>query len=140
MPVKPSRAQELLYGTTIDAFICGEQIAKALVTKAKVKPHLVLADSPATLALACVSDVPTALLHFDEEHPNQAFRLPCGYAGELLDFTVGAWQLSLLASHHQWQTLFSQTLADLESRFDLTEPFGRVSDALLEAHPIAKAA
>ena len=30
MPVKPSRAQELLYGPTMDAFVCGEQIAKVM--------------------------------------------------------------------------------------------------------------
>ena len=51
LPVKPSRAQSLLYGPTLDDFICGEQIAKALVTKAKLKPSLLLTDCSAVLPM-----------------------------------------------------------------------------------------
>ena len=46
MPIRPSRAQTLLYGLTIDDFVCGEQIAKALIAKAKLQPQLILTDSP----------------------------------------------------------------------------------------------
>ena len=70
MPVKPRRAQMLLYGPTMDAFVCGEQIAKALVGKAKVKPDIVLTDCAAVLALATVSDVAAGLLHFEPESPS----------------------------------------------------------------------
>ena len=40
MPVRPSRSQELLYGSTLNDFVCGEQIAKALTQKAKLKPEI----------------------------------------------------------------------------------------------------
>ena len=35
LPVQPTRAQQILYGATLDEFISGEQIARALILKAK---------------------------------------------------------------------------------------------------------
>lgn len=140
MPVKPSRAQELLYGPTMDAFVCGEQIAKALVTKAKVKPALILVDSPAVLAVTAVSQVLAAQLHFEPREVHPRFRLPAGSAGERLPIEHAQWQLSLLASQASQRPQLEQLLEQLGSSFDLTEPFQRVTEALLEAHPIARAA
>lgn len=140
MPVKPSRAQELLYGPTMDAFVCGEQIAKALVSKAKVKPALVLADCPAILALATVSDVAVAQLQFEHRDDHSHFRLPLGSAGELTQKQVDSWRFSLLTAHPQSLQQLEQALAEVGANIDLTEPFQRVTEALLEAHPIARAA
>jgi hypothetical protein len=140
MPVKPSRAQTLLYGPTIDAFVCGEQIAKALVCKAKVKPDVVLTDCAAVLALSTVSDVSAALLHFEPESQPSGFHLPDGRVGELLRLRSEPWQLSVLASQADCEASIAAILSQLGSNFDLTEPFQRVTEALLEAHPIAKAA
>lgn len=140
MPVKPSRAQELLYGPTMDAFVCGEQIAKALVTKAKVKPAAVITDCPAVLGIASVSDVAAAYLQFPQrdEHPN--FCLPSGSAGELVHIQVNQWQFSILSGQDATEKQLAQILNAAGENFDLTEPFQRVTEALLEAHPIAKAA
>lgn len=140
MPVKPSRAQMLLYGPTMDAFVCGEQIAKALVGKAKVKPDVVLTDCPAVLALATVSDVKAGLLHFEPESQSVHFLLPDGGAGEMRSLPLSAWRISILDSQAESEAEIVDTLSNLGSSFDLTEPFQRVIHALLEAHPIAKAA
>lgn len=140
MPVKPSRAQMLLYGPTMDAFVCGEQIAKALVGKAKVKPDIVLTDCAAVLALATVSDVAAGLLHFEPESPSSHFLIPDGGAGEMRRVQVDPWQMSILESQAASEAEIVEALGHLGSNFDLTEPFQRVTHALLEAHPIAKAA
>ena len=67
MPVRPSRSQELLYGKTLNDFVCGEQIAKALTQKAKLKPLLVLTDTPAALAVEIVNHkVPIACIESSE--------------------------------------------------------------------------
>ena len=140
MPVKPSRAQELLYGPTMDAFVCGEQIARALVTKAKVKPALVLADCPAVLALSTVSDVSVAQLLFEHRDEHPYFRLPLGSAGELAQKQIDSWRFALLTTHPNSARQLEQTLVEVGVNIDLTEPFQRVTEALLEAHPIARAA
>jgi hypothetical protein len=140
MPVKPSRAQELLYGPTMDAFVCGEQIAKALVTKAKVKPELVVTDCLAVLALTCVSEVAVAHLQIPARDEPTSFRIPAGVAGEVGSVTVAQWQFSIQLGHTQSQRALEQCLSQLKSPFDLTEPFQRITEALLEAHPIARAA
>ncbi len=140
MPVKPSRAQMLLYGPTMDAFVCGEQIAKALVSKAKVKPDVVLTDCAAVLALATVSDVTAGLLQFEPESESAHFLIPQGGAGELRAIHFEAWQISILNTQADSETEIARVLSQLGGNFDLTEPFQRVIHALLEAHPIAKAA
>ncbi len=140
MPVKPSRAQMLLYGPTMDAFVCGEQIAKALVGKAKVKPDVVLTDCAAVLALATVSDVRAGLLHFEPESQAANFLVPEGGAGELRSVSIDRWQMSILESQADSEADIADAIGQLSSHFDLTEPFQRVIHALLEAHPIAKAA
>lgn len=140
MPVKPSRAQMLLYGPTIDAFVCGEQIARALVGKAKVKPDVVLTDCAAVLALATVSDVTAGWLHFEPENQAAHFLIPEGSAGEVRSVRVDRWQMSMLDSQAESEADIVEALGQLNSHFDLTEPFQRVIHALLEAHPIAKAA
>ncbi len=140
MPVKPSRAQELLYGPTIDAFVCGEQIAKALVTKAKVKPSMVLTDCQAVLAITSVSDVSMAHLCFAESEAFPSFELPSGSAGSLERIEIDEWQFALLSGQAETKKRLEQVLCQVGANFDLTEPFQRVTEALLEAHPIARAA
>lgn len=140
MPVKPSRAQTLLYGPTIDAFVCGEQIAKALISKAKVKPSVLLTDCTAVLAVSSVCALSAAHVQFEPESETSNFHLPQGSPGELLRMRIEPWQLSILASLPEHEAPIAACLSQLGSNFDLTEPFQRVVDALLEAHPIAKAA
>ncbi len=139
MPVKPSRAQELLYGPTMDAFVCGEQIAKALTTKAKIKPDVLLTDCEAVLAISSVSELDAALLQCAQSQP-EGFRPPSGPAGDLKELSVGKWHLFMLAAQTSSEARLVAALNNLTSNFDLTEPFQRISEALLEAHPIARAA
>src|SRR3954470_22285279 len=48
-PVRPSRAQQILYGPTLEPFLLGEQIAGAMLDAAKLKPRLILTNCEATL-------------------------------------------------------------------------------------------
>lgn len=141
MPVKPSRAQTLLYGPTIDDFVCGEQIAKALVTKAKLQPDLLITDCAAVLAISSVqSGVAAARLQFEASAALPNFTIPAGYGSRLQPIACHRWQLSRLADVSMAEDQVRSLLDSLPENFDLTEPFQRITDALLEAHPIAKAA
>ncbi len=141
MPVKPSRAQELLYGPTINDFICGEQIAKALISKAKLEPPLILTDCEAALSVSLVR--PTNMLYLTCSHAAEsgASELELPKSGsELHDEAIGGYQMRRLASSRITEKEIGDLLGQLSSGFDLSEPFQRITEALLEAHPIAKAA
>ena len=124
-PVKPSKAQEILYGPTLKPYLCGEQIGQALLSKAKTEPLLVFTDQTTTLCLREFISVPVVLV--DVNH--------YGDVGEasLHSFTLGKLHAAIenrFSSDHplvfdHWQT-HGQSL-------DLTEPFSRIRSALEEA-------
>lgn len=141
LPVKPTRAQSLLYGHTLDDFICGEQIAKALVTKAKLKPSLLLTDSTAVLAFEQVGDEPMALVETNDSNANEAhLRRPYRADSNLKRIGSSGMRCCISASSSLSSELLSEIGPELAPNFDLTEPFQRIAEALLEAHPIVKAA
>jgi hypothetical protein len=57
-PVKPNRAQEILYGPTLRSFLCGEQIGQALLRHCQIETELILTDSDAVLSLRDFTDTP----------------------------------------------------------------------------------
>jgi hypothetical protein len=141
LPVKPSRAQSLLYGPTLDDFICGEQIAKALVTKAKLKPSLLLTDCTAVLAFEQVGDEPMVLIEASDPNANEAhLRRPHQADSNLKRIGASAMRCCVSSSSTANNELLAEIAPKLAPNFDLTEPFQRIAEALLEAHPIAKAA
>ncbi|MDX1926411.1 MAG: hypothetical protein SFV81_07835 [Pirellulaceae bacterium] len=141
LPVKPSRAQSLLYGPTLDDFICGEQISKALVTKAKLKPSLLLTDCSSVLAFEQVGDEPIALVDSGETSNQEShLRRPHRADMNLKRIGASAMRCSVTASSTATSELLSEIAPKLAPNFDLTEPFQRIAEALLEAHPIVKAA
>lgn len=141
MPVKPSRAQALLYGPTIDDFVCGEQIAKALTAKAKLKPRLLLTDCPPVLALEIVSSLEIALISTTEPDEPSAGKLQIpSSTGQLKTIQANGQKLSVLEGSKLTESKIAETLAMLSANLELSEPFQRITEALLEAHPIAKAA
>lgn len=58
VPVQPTRAQSILFGPTLEEFLCGEQICRALLSRAKLQPQVVLVDSPAALCVRHWIDLP----------------------------------------------------------------------------------
>lgn len=142
LPVKPSRAQALLYGPTIDDFVCGEQIGKALIAKAKLKPDLLICDSSAALAVTLISDV--IAVQLDRRHAEAAgserLELPTSHQTSLKPLTARSHSFSVLSDSTLTEAQLDSILVNLSANFDLTEPFQRIVEALLEAHPIAKAA
>src|SRR5258708_9642 len=50
-PVKPNRAQEILYGPTLEPFLYGEQIGRTLIEKSAVEVRLICTDLAPVLAV-----------------------------------------------------------------------------------------
>ena len=57
-PVKPNRAQQILYGPTLKPYLYGEQIGCTLVTKAKHRPLWICTDVVHVLELRSTIDIP----------------------------------------------------------------------------------
>lgn len=140
LPVQTTKAQQILYGTTLDSFVCGEQIARALLLKSKTKPDVVLTDTLAALSLRHVHPQPivaidgsweggcSTLVHPEIDIPN----LKQNKALKLNLLVLPEYEKDLIAT----KSLFE----DHDLNLDFLEPFGRIEDALREAHPATKAA
>ena len=126
-PIRPSRAQEILYGPTLRAYLLGEQIAGALITKAQTKPQIVLTDQPSVLCHRLKSDVPLVYLVAE--------------AGDASDATAD--QIEILGHYFELAAGFESDrsaaialLTALSQNVDLPEPFDRIRGAILEAQRI----
>ena len=140
MPVKPSRAQQLLYGPTMDDFVCCEQIAKALISKAKLQPELVLTDTPAVLSVGLVCDAIVVSFQESVIQTTSGLRNPAQTQLHTQQFEVSGHRLLRSAEQSQAEQITAQVLGKLSERFELSEPFSRIVEALFEAHPVIKAA
>jgi len=49
-PIKPNRAQEILYGPTLEPFLYGEQIGRTLINQASTPPLLICTDRDQAMA------------------------------------------------------------------------------------------
>lgn len=68
-PVRPNRAQEILFGNTLEGFVCGEQIAPALIGRTKMELTAVLTNNPRFLTAPHLLKVPLGVVfsHFQND-------------------------------------------------------------------------
>lgn len=124
--VKPNRAQEILYGPTLGAYLCGEQIGLALCNALQQRPTILLTDVPDVLALRHLVDFPLLLVATDkrQRHDFKA-TLVESRLGECTVFVEAAYEQDLSAA----AAIFEVSAATL----DLREPFARIDEAVSEA-------
>jgi hypothetical protein len=142
-PVKPNRAQEILYGPTLAPYLYGELIGQTLVAKASHKPLVALTDLAPVLALRNQSGIPVALVNREDasdarsqsgqqllwrSDPPHVLRGPA-----LTIFRWGANELAVEALHGGDRELVLQRLQGVSETFDLAEPFARIREAIEEA-------
>src|ERR1051325_6139494 len=60
--VQPNRVQQILYGGTLQAYLCADLIGKTVVDKAAVPVQLVVTDREAVLGLRLKIEVPVVWL------------------------------------------------------------------------------
>ncbi len=133
-PVKPSRAQEILYGPTLEPYVCGELIGPALLAKAFHQPQLVLTDRPAMLALRMQSGTPLALVRSPEAAPvwrrDEPHTMP---SPALATFRFGENALAVDPLFVADREAALVRLQQVGEAFDLSEPFERIREAIEEA-------
>ena len=139
LPVQPTRAQQILYGSTLGEFVCGEQIARALVTKAKGTPEVLFSDTPAVLTLRHMQSIPMAVIDSQDE-PNASLPRPSCLRDNYHHFKAFGKMLTVLPEFADDSELIKRLFDSDKAPLDLIEPFGRIEEALMEAHPATKAA
>jgi hypothetical protein len=139
-PIKPNRAQEILYGPTLDSFLYGEQIGQTLLNQASIPPLLVCTDR--ALALTAREHISTPMVlvlppeaEALEEQPDRFFRVDPAHCGgpRLAVFQLGRNSLALPEQATEDRRLITQRLAEVADSFDLAEPFQRIRAAIEEA-------
>ena len=152
-PVKPTRAQEILYGPTLKSYLYGEQIGKTLLDHASAVPAVVFTDRPPVVAVSEQVDVPVVLLLDHEESatnsPAQGGSWPSNQGNLCTEgaapgvpacstLQVGQNRLSVIGKDGQEPDReFTEQLRGLVDAFDLAEPFERICAAIEEARSAA---
>jgi hypothetical protein len=149
-PIKPNRAQEILYGPTLESFLYGEQIGQALIGQGGATPLLVCTDKePALAAREYISTPLVLVLPSEAQHSESAstsaeagrlLRLDAAHGGgpQLATFQFGRNRLALPDGADEDRRLVAERLSALAESFDLAEPFERIRAAIEEAQQAAR--
>ena len=139
-PIKPNRAQEILYGPTLESFIYGEQIGQTLLGHSSREPAMVCTDCEPAMAVRQYVSWPVVLVLPPEqpivvEKEQRLLRFDCAHGGgpNLLTFQLGRNRLALPAKAEAQRRAIEEQHAELLETFDLTEPFTRIREAIEEA-------
>jgi hypothetical protein len=142
-PIKPNRAQEILYGPTLESFLYGELIGQTLVNQAGIPPMLICTDREPALATREHVVAPVVLVLPAEVEPaaetveqvHRVYRIDAAHKGvpQLATFQLGRNRLALPERADEDRRLVAERIADLSESFDLSEPFQRIRDAIEEA-------
>jgi len=130
-PIKPNRAQQILYGPTLEPYLFGEQIGRTLLDKAKVHPLVVCTDREPVLAVGQYVDIPVALVLPPEDPPAAGADTLAGPG--LIAFRLGRNRLAVRAPGEEDRRRILDRLGSVADSFDLAEPFGRIREAIEEA-------
>ncbi len=138
-PIKPNRAQQILYGPTLESFLYGEQIGQTLLAEADAEPLLVCTDRPPALAVRQHVSLPVALVlpaegpsSVPSDDPHPLDEVACD-GHRLVPFELGRNRLAVLEPFDDDRRLITQRIGDLAESFDLAEPFIRIREAIEEA-------
>ncbi|MBI1901107.1 MAG: hypothetical protein HYS13_08355 [Planctomycetia bacterium] len=155
LPVKPNRAQQILFGPTLEPYLCGEQIGQTLIQKATTKVVAVCSDRQALLAARPLVAPPVAWLvpaEGEKTEGNEAaiednagltppvrqteparIDPPHAVRAPLVIFALGAHKLAIDAAHGDLPERVAELLSPWGEHFDLAEPFSRIREAMDEA-------
>ena len=143
-PVKPSKAQEILYGATLRSYVLGELIGQALLKQIQAEFEVLLTDQAEMLELELLIPQPVALIEKKAAATNSSAEGLPGEAPVLASETPFP-QIELnrflirgsVSSNWTVQSIQS-ALAKLVTYVELDEPFERIHEAIREAQRISK--
>jgi hypothetical protein len=135
-PLKPNRAQEILYGATLESYLYGEAIGHALLAKVATTPEFVCVDRAAALAVREMTDMPVMLVVPPSERDTSEaplFRFDAAHDTTLRPFALGRHKVAVHRRFADDAALLTAAVGALPETFDLLEPFERIRGAIDEA-------
>jgi hypothetical protein len=119
-PLQPNRVQQILYGATLPAYVCGELIGRTLIDKTTTVVPCVITDNSLALDLRLRLEVPVALWQSGAQDAPGLFVQPNLYC------------------HRQYPDDVATLRGVLEKlgTLDLGEPFIRIREAMSEARKL----
>ena len=148
-PIRANRAQEILYGVTLEAYLYGEQIAQTLIQKSKIKPQAVLTNKLQVLAVREYIEIPIVyvfdynatkeikLLDPDEQLDAQSHDLPEVPGVNWQKHCIGRHEVAIEELTSCSSGEVQKALLDAANMIDLLEPFERICLAVEEAQKAA---
>src|SRR6266851_6883697 len=124
--VQPNRVQQILYGDTLEPYLCAEVIGKTLVEKTAAPAQLFVTDQRPMLDLRWRVDAPVIWLAAAEEQANETL-------GCLQPATETRPAIYRHPNFPADDAGLRPLLHRVESMLDLSEPFERVREAMHEA-------
>jgi hypothetical protein len=125
-PVKVSRAQQILFGATLQSHLHGQQIGATLLAEGSIPPAVVLTDCQSMLHVRSHTSLPVALVKDGSGTGQPA-------PGDAGGFAAGGAIVSPHASDSARALDLQEQLAELATAVDLREPFERIRAAIEEA-------
>jgi len=141
-PVRPNRAQEILYGPTLAPYLYGEQIGRTLLTKSKSQPLFVCTDVEAVLAARSFVSIPLAFVEAADQSQRSATRnrldsahrsTPPPPSRRLVEFQLAQQRAAVPADHEHDRDEVLRHWHGRAADLDLAEPFTRLHEAIEEA-------
>jgi hypothetical protein len=126
--VQPNRIHQILYGQTLQGYLCGELIGKTLVEKCTAQAQYIMTDKADALHLRAHIVTPVLLLGQGSGTPLADEQAVCVRSGQDKKPAVFGH-----ARFPEDKEAIEQLLERLDDRLDLTEPFARIREAIGEA-------
>ncbi len=135
-PARPNRIQQILYGSTLQSYICADLIGKTLVDKAGIAAQYVFTDRESVLDLRLSLAVPVVWLA-PLNNPIAEDLIEEGACVRPANENTGP---ILCHPRHLEDMLAVKELLDrLDGSLDLAEPFTRIQEAIREARKMGMA-
>jgi hypothetical protein len=136
-PVQPNRVQQILYGGTLQPYICADLIGKTLIEKTATAVQLLVTDREPVLELRPSVNIPVAWLAPGSEPLATAL----GASGaEVRAPTQERGAILCHPSHTADANLIRELLVRIDATMDLAEPFQRIREGMTEARRMGVAA
>jgi len=128
--VQPNRVQQILYGRTMQAYICADLIGKTLLEKTGTPVQLVVTDKADGLDLRLHTEAPVVWLAPPDDPQARAL---AEQGCEVRPSQKGQEPLLCHARYPNDVAAVRELLERLEGNLDMAEPFMRIREAVGEA-------
>lgn len=129
--VQPNRVQQILYGRTMEAYICADLIGKTLIEKTGTPAQLIITDREAVLDLRL--HLPAPVIWQTQGNEASALKEPATIV------RAAEQGRSALMCHPRFPddvATVRSMLNRLDESLDLSEPFVRIREAIGEARKL----